>query len=333
MVAFNRRLARSCRKLTGPYLMHLASPEVVRDIEAIRRALHDGKLNWLGLSYGTMLGALYAERYPRHIRTLALDGGLDRALGEPEMLAEEARTSENELVRWARWCTRSATCPLRKRDPLRVWDRLIARANRSPIPAASVHRDVSGAEIQSVVDANYLLFTRPNLFSPISRRSIAPAMIRALHGDASGFATPSSANDAVAGALAIECLEWPVQARGFAAYHDRIANAQRISPHLGAATQTGMILSQCSGWPHPRVDPRHIPRVRGAPPELLVNATHDPSTSYSWALNLQDDLPGSVLLTRNGDGHTSYITSPCARRWVDRYLITRKLPRPGTPAA
>jgi pimeloyl-ACP methyl ester carboxylesterase len=73
-------------EMTGPYLMHVASPAVVRDIEAIRAGLRDGKLNWLGLSYGTMLGALYAERYPKRIRTLALDGLLDRGLSEPGML-------------------------------------------------------------------------------------------------------------------------------------------------------------------------------------------------------------------------------------------------------
>jgi pimeloyl-ACP methyl ester carboxylesterase len=86
LLAFNRALARSCRRMSGRYLMKVGDPEVVRDIEAIRKALRDGKLNWLGLSYGTMLGALYAERYPTRIRALALDGALDRALSEPGML-------------------------------------------------------------------------------------------------------------------------------------------------------------------------------------------------------------------------------------------------------
>lgn len=86
LVAFNQALARSCRELTGPVLMHIGASDVVRDMEGIRQALHGGKLNWLGLSYGTMLGSLYAERYPTHIRAMVLDGALDRALSEPEML-------------------------------------------------------------------------------------------------------------------------------------------------------------------------------------------------------------------------------------------------------
>ena len=103
-----------------------------------------------------------------------------------------------------------------------------------------------------------------------------------------------------------------------------------MTPHLGAATETGRILSQCSGWPHPPIDPRRVPHIEGAPPALIVNATHDSSTSYTWALSMQAQMPGSVLLTRDGDGHTSYVTSPCAQRAIDRYLINLTLPRPGT---
>jgi pimeloyl-ACP methyl ester carboxylesterase len=331
MVAFNRALARSCEKLTGAYLMHVGAVDVVRDMEGIREALRDGKLNWLGLSYGTMLGSLYAERYPAHIRAMVLDGALDRGLSEPEMLSEEARTSENELVRWADWCKGSVECPLHGRDVLGIWDRLIARANRSPIPAATVHRRVTGSEIQYATDANYLLFKRPNALSPISWLSLGPPIVKALHGDASQFIgpVPPPPDSPAYGALAIACMDFPVQATNFAEFFDRIRIARIIAPHLGGATETGGILSQCSGWPHPPTDPRHFLHIKGAPRALIVNATHDPSTSYTWALSMQAEMPGSVLLTRDGDGHTSYLSSACAQHAIDRYLINLALPRHG----
>jgi len=75
-------------------------------------------------------------------------------------------------------------------------------------------------------------------------------------------------------------------------------------------------------------NPRRTLDVRGAPPILLVNATHDPSTSYAWAHGLAQQIRGSVLLTRVGDGHTSYNASPCARAAVDRYLVTGITPAP-----
>ena len=327
LVAFNRALARSCEKRTGRYLMHVGAVDVVRDMEAIREALRDGKLNWLGLSYGTLLGSLYAERYPNEIRAMVLDGAVDRALSEPVMLSEEARAAEDEFVRWAQWCKASAECPLHGRDVLKIWDRLIARADRSPIPAPNVHRRVTGQQIQQVTDAYYLLFKRPNAFSPISWLSLGPAIVKALHGDASQFATtePPPVNE-----RAIECQDFPVEATNFAEFSNEIRIARIIAPYLGGAVQTGRIISECSGWPRPPTDPRHFLHIKGAPPALIVNATHDPSTSYTWALSLQDEMPGSVLLTREGDGHTSYVTSPCAQHAIDRYLINLTLPRPGS---
>jgi pimeloyl-ACP methyl ester carboxylesterase len=332
LVAFNRALARSCQKLTGSLLMHISADEVVRDMEGIREALRDGKLNWLGLSYGTMLGALYAERYPTHIRAMVLDGALDRALSEPVMLSEEARSSENELVRWADWCKGSHECPLHGRDVLGIWDHLIARANRSPIPAPSAHRVVTGEEIEHTADSAYLLFKQPNAFSPIGWAALGSAVLKALHGDASQFAIPMAPppDNPNYGARAIQCLDFSLQATSFAEFSERIRIARLIAPHLGGATQTGRVISECSGWPRPPTDPRHFLRITGAPPTLIVNATHDPSTSYTWALSMQAQFPRSVLLTRAGDGHTSYLTSPCAQHAIDRYLINLTVPHPGT---
>ena len=160
LVNFNRALARSCRRLSGAYMMHVGAIDVVRDMEGIREALRDGKLNWVGLSYGTMLGTEYAARYPRHIRAMVLDGALDRALSEPVMLADEARAAEGGFVRWAAWCRRSAGCALRGRPVLRVWSRLIGDANRWPIPTQGSNSGVTGADIQSATDESFLLFKR-----------------------------------------------------------------------------------------------------------------------------------------------------------------------------
>jgi pimeloyl-ACP methyl ester carboxylesterase len=329
---FNRRLARSCRQRTGSYLMHVGSVDVIRDMEAIRAALRDGKLNWLGLSYGTMLGALYAERYPDRIRTMALDGALDRALSDPGMLGTEATAAQDGFERWATWCESSDECPLRGQDVRKVFDDLIAEADRSPISAPAVNEGVTGQEIQSAVDESFLLFTQPNAFTETSWRALGPAIVQAQQGDASPFAKPvlGPPTNSLYGARAIACLEFPVQARNFSEFNDALTFGRLAAPDLGGATETARDLSLCYGWPKPKRDPRHFLRIEGAPPALIVNATHDPSTSYVWALNLQAQFPRSVLLTRDGDGHTSYITSPCAQAAIDRYLIDRRLPPPGT---
>ena len=336
LVERNRALARSCRRWSGPLVNNVDARSTVHDMEAIRKALGGGGLNYLGLSYGTMLGALYAQRYPHHVRALALDGALDPSLSQPIMLANEASAAEDVFDRWAAWCQGAPSCPLHGRDVTQVYDDLIAAANRSPIPAPSVgqpgHR-VSGEEIQYSTDANYLLFEHPTALFPgaPSWRDLGPAIVKARHGDASYFATdaPGPPNDSQYGAIAVQCLDFSSQVRSFADLRDYGILASGVAPHLGGASQTGEIASQCAGWPRPKHQPRRTFRARGAPPTLIVNATHDPSTTYEWALSLHAQIKPSRLLTRVGNGHTSYTVSSCARRFVDAYLIDRKLPPPG----
>jgi len=70
--------------------------------------------------------------------------------------------------------------------------------------------------------------------------------------------------------------------------------------------------------------------IEGAPPILLVGGTGDPSTPYAQAQAVSKSLPGSVLLTREGNGHVSYSKSACAKQAIDAYLIDLKVPAAGT---
>lgn len=332
LVTRNRALARSCRRSSGPLVANVDAHSTVRDMEAIRRALGDGGLNYLGLSYGTLLGALYAQRYPEHVRALALDGALDPSLSQPVMIANEASSAEEVFERWAAWCQGDSSCPLQGQDVAQVYDDVVAAANRSPIPAPAAGHSVSGGEIQ-VNTANFLLFEHPSPMFPDapSWSDLGAGIVKAQNGDASYFATPVSRppGDPQYGTIAVECLDFPSQVRSFADLRDYGILASDVAPHLGGASQTGGIASQCAGWPSPKRDPHYVFRVRGVPPVLIINATHDPSTTYEWALGLHAQIEPSRLLTRVGNGHTSYTVSPCARRYVDAYLIHRELPAPG----
>ena len=94
-----RAFGESCLRLTGPLLAHLDTTNVARDLESVRAALGEGKLNFLGLSYGSQLGAAYAELYPENIRVMALDGALDHAQPASAMLADEAGAYEDAFDR------------------------------------------------------------------------------------------------------------------------------------------------------------------------------------------------------------------------------------------
>jgi pimeloyl-ACP methyl ester carboxylesterase len=338
LVAHNKALGESCLRLTGPLFEHVDTVSAARDIEQVRIALGEGKLNYLGLSYGTQLGAIYAELYPKNIRVMALDGNLDHSLPETANMVTEATSYEDELNRFASWCNQTTTCALHGQDVLQVFDRLVRQADAKPIPAprcaGQCRSTVTGEDVRFNVQG-HLLFKEPLPSLDFSGwAGLATDIVDALAGDASTLSTgiASKTDDNVFPALAIECLDWPVQSTSYQdiAYKEMLG--QVVAPHTQGASQTWSVQTGCIGWPVPVQNPPHSADVHGAPPILLINATHDPSTSYTWANGLLNQISGSVLLTREGDGHTSYYLSGHSRTTdaIDHYLVTGITPPPNT---
>ena len=129
------------------------------------------------------------------------------------------------------------------------------------------------------------------------------------------------------GPPAVACQDYAVEVRTFADMQRRMQLGRYLAPHLQGGSQSWLI-NRCIGWPVPPANPPRALDVRGVPPVLIVNATHDANTTYKWAHVLAGQIRGSVVFTRLGDGHTSYFTSPCARAVIDRYLVDRAIPDP-----
>jgi pimeloyl-ACP methyl ester carboxylesterase len=341
LVAHNRAVAGSCAKLTGPLLRHVDTASAARDMDRVRRALGDRKLNYLGLSYGVQLGTQYAELFPKHIRTMALDGALGHSLSPVSLFADEAASYESTLNRFFTWCHRTTSCALHGHNVARLFDRLVARANRTPIPApgcADGHcrPRVTGTDIR--FDAqDQLLFKKPiPAIAPDGWNALALSLKAAAAGDATALSPSlalSPADDNANGApLAIECLDWRDPVHNLADLKQLHLLGKTLAPHLAGASQSWTILAGCIGRPAPVVNPPHPTHVVGTPPLLIVNATHDPSTPYVWAQQLASEVRSSVLLTRAGDGHTSYLAHGVShtRDAIDRYLISGHTPAPNT---
>jgi pimeloyl-ACP methyl ester carboxylesterase len=333
-------VGESCLQLTGPLLGHLDTMSAARDMEQVRLALGGEPLNYLGLSYGTQLGATYAQLFPDSIRVMALDGALDHAQRSLAMLDDEARAHEKELERFAAWCDETATCALHGQDVLAVYDELVATAEKTPIPAprcvelGHCRAEATGEDIRLMVQ-DYLLFKHPTpAFGLPGWEGLAEVLAEAQAGDASAFAPQlaQSETDAAYAGLAIECVDWETD---IATYDDIAAHetfGRVIAPHSQGATQTWTILVDCMGWPVPVANPPGVWNVEGTPPILIVNATYDPSTAYVWAQLMREQIDGSVLLSRIGDGHTSYLLpgESETRDAIDHYLITGETPPPNT---
>ena len=342
LVAHNHALGLSCRRLTGPLLEHVDTVSAARDLEAVRRALGQGRLNYLGLSYGSQLGSTYASLYPHRFRTLALDGALDHSLSPVTLFRDEARAYEDSFDRFAGWCARTATCALHGRNVPALVDQLLATAARTPIPAPTCvarggcRPDVTAEDIRFAVQG-LLLFPTPIPFiADDGWNGLATALRDAAAGDASALSPPLAASEADPGlngsAIAIECLDWPTPVRSLADLRRLQALGRAVAPRFGGASQSWTVLAGCVGWPAPVVNPPRPFTARTRTPILITNATHDPSTAYPWAISLARRLPSSVLVTRNGDGHTTYLTRQPSHTQaaIDDYLATGRTPPRGT---
>lgn len=330
----------SCLEMTGPLLAHLDTVSVARDLERVRLALGGEPLNYLGLSYGTQIGATYAELYPEQIRVMALDGALDHGQRGLAMLNDESRAYEGELTRFAAWCAEEAACSLHGQDVLVRYDALVAAADAAPIPAPQCvasgvcRSEVTGDDIRLGAQ-NLLLIKDPVPALGIAGwNDLADAIIAAEQGDASLFSREVATEETshLFPELAIACADWQTD---LATWDDLAAYeifGKATSPHTQGATQTWTILTGCMGWPAPVANPPGKWDVTGAPPILIVNATHDPSTSYLWAQLMREQIDGSVLLTREGDGHTSFFLTDgsATRDAITHYLLTGETPPPNT---
>jgi hypothetical protein len=260
---------------------------------------------------------------------MVFDGALDHSASSVGLLADEISTVEDAFNRFAEWCRTTSACAMAGQDVARVYDEMVARADASPIPVPGADHPVTGEDIR-LATPSYLEFKEPSAFNPVSGWVRLGAAIRdTLAGDASAFAVPpqQSPTEPAFGALAVACQDYALEVRTFADMQRRMQLGRFLAPHLQGGSQSWLI-NHCIGWPVPPSNPSRALDVRGVPPVLIVNATHDANTTYKWAHVVAGQIRGSVVFTRLGDGHTSYLVSPCARAVIDRYLIDRAVPGP-----
>jgi pimeloyl-ACP methyl ester carboxylesterase len=335
LVSQSRALAAGCRTRSSRLLPHVSTVDVARDMDVLRAALGDRKLTYLGKSYGTFLGAHYAELFPTRIRALVLDGAVDPALSDEALSRAQAEGFESALRAFIADCVRSSDCPL-GRDPaagLRRIDALLAQADRAPLPApnASGRRRVTEAHVGLGLAA--ALYDRgsgwPALRVGLARAFAGDGSVLLLLADAlvERHADGSYSNQTEA-MLAVNCIDRP-ESRDVGAYDRAAAEFGRVAPRFGAMIAYGAL--PCAFWPVPPVDTPHRITAAGAPPVLVVGTTRDPATPYAWARSLAGQLSSGVLLTYRGDGHTVYGDgNPCVDGAVNRYLIEARPPATGT---
>ena len=327
-----KQLEADCASRTKPteLLDHVDTVSVARDLDVLRALSGDQKLNYTGFSYGTYLGATYAELFPANTGRLVLDGALDPSLSYSERRQGQALGFERALRNYVAWCQSGQSCPLTGDTDagLQQVGDVFTSANQSPVPSSDPNRPVTGEEMKRIV--GFILYFPESSWSAVSE---ALGQVINEH-DASAFramADQIAAQPQVnAGAnIGINCLDYRVEGN-MATWTAQSKELERIAPRFATVTEAGDL--GCQAWGHTGTQPSKALHAKGAAPILVVGTTGDPATPYEWSVALADQLESGQLLTWEGNGHGAYTNSghgPCVTQAVDTYLLTGTMPKKG----
>jgi len=324
----DKDFAAGCQRRSGALLPFMDSGSTARDMDQIRQAVGDAQLTYLGFSYGTYIGQWYAHLFPTHVRALSLDGVVDPAVSANDSLLGQVVGFEENLKAFLADCRSRTSCGYgRTGDPGAKLNALMARLDATPL-------NVGSRQLTRSLAMTGLLVT---LYDQSLWRYLDQGLTAAENGDGRILLLLADAynhrnadgtySNLFNGAFhSTYCLDFPVPSD--IAVYDRLGPAfVKASPLFGPWSQYSNL--QCAYWPVKPKNQQGPLTVSGAPPILLVGGTNDPATPYAEAQSVNRQIQGSVLLTRQGNGHTSYDSSACAHAAEDAYLINLTLPTAG----
>ncbi|WP_241993018.1 alpha/beta hydrolase [Cryobacterium frigoriphilum] len=318
----------ACSSSTGALLEYVDTENAARDLDLLRATLGDEKLNYLGYSYGTFLGATYAELYPDNVGRLVLDGALDPSTSNFDVTKTQAVGFENALRAYLGACLEGAECPFDGTvdDALGTVAALLASVDASPIAAADGRELGSGALLTAIIYPLYSQSSWPvlsEMFTAVMFGSADEAFSLA-DGYNGRNADGSYRDNSTEAFLSINCMDYAYNDDP-AAMRAQAAEISAAAPIIGTYLSFGDI--GCANWPYAFEGEREPIHAAGAAPILVIGTTNDPATPYVWAQNLAEQLDSGQLVTYEGEGHTAYNKSnQCVNDTVDAYLLEGTVP-------
>lgn len=327
-----RELGQACKSNTGPLLAFIDTVSAARDLDVLRAVLDDSVLNYLGYSYGTALGAKYAELYPDKVGRMVLDGAVDPAKSYFEVSVAQAQGFESALRAYLTNCLQSIDCPFigetvdGAMSDIRA---LLDAVDAKPIRATDGRKLGGNSLLTAIV---YPLYSRDawdalsKMFASVKSGNADLAMQFAdgYYGRNADGTYRDNSSEAF---IAITCLDYPVNA-DVATMTAQRAELEAAAPTIGTYFAYGDL--QCAEWPGANPPARAPATSTTTAPIVVIGTTNDPATPYQWAVNLASELPTAVLVTYNGEGHTAYNKSnACVSSAVDDFFVKGIVPQSG----
>ena len=335
----NAELGQDCEQGNAALLPHLSSQDTARDLDLLRQDVGDARLSYMGFSYGTVIGAVYANLFPAKVRAMVLDGTVDfhgnaagDLPGQANTLPVDVRNgvdvaAQDVLSRFLTLCADagSSNCAFAGGGDLTAkWQTLLSRAQVNPI------RYNGGTYFYSTVVA----LAYYDLYKPIADWPALGTLLQGLYQASTPVAgqvraavagSPYPVNNGNEGYYISQCAD--IRAPVAESAYDSLAVTENEKiPGFGALATYDM--TPCATWPALDTDAYDGPWNRSRTALLVINSLHDPATPYQGAVAAVRELGNARLLTVDGDGHTSEYSEPSSCRDLAKqaYLISLKLP-------
>ncbi len=322
-------VAAKCNAKYGSSLADFNTVQTAKDIDRIREAVGNDQLNYLGFSYGTELGSVYAHLFPNRVKVAVLDGAVDPLSDDITSFANQLKGFEGAFDQFRDDCLKRSPCNSLG-DPRQVVYDLVKRANQSPIKSSE------SGESRTATGSIVLTGVLSALYSQAEWPALGQALIDAKGADAKGlfrladrynqrgpgghYSNISDAN------TTINCND-AKPGPSDATIKTTAVTWAKAYPMFGLWAAPSLF--SCQVW-QPRRTPVPLPSAPTPKQVLVIGNLHDPATPYQGAKDLTKAMGNARLLTWDGEGHTSYLQgSSCVDNYVEEYLIAGTVPPPG----
>lgn len=322
----NREFGAGCKSRSGDIAPHISTEDAARDLDVLRAALAESRLTYLGKSYGTYLGSVYAGLFPDKVGRFVLDGAIAPDLTAAEFTIGQATGFDGATRAWARDCADSG-CSLggTEDEVIASVQDLLDELDGQPLPGIDGLQLTESWAFLGIAQAMYDQGQWSTLTSALDSARSGDGQDLMQLGFAYAYRQPGGGyrSNIMEALYAVNCLDRP-EPEGDE--RDAMVEEARQAAPIWGEAMAGTS-GPCSEWPYEPVGEPAPIAAKGAAPILVVGTTGDPATPYLWAQQLHEQLESSALVTYEGDGHTAYMRqNDCVDKAVDAQLLRGEVP-------
>lgn len=326
--------AQGCQRMTGDLSGYLGTRQAAKDFDMVRALLGQEKFNYLGYSYGTFLGATYADLFPSSVGLMVLDAAVDPGMEQAEIAALQLKGFDDSLKHWIDDCQAGPGCPLPgdQREGIARVKQFLERLEKHPLPTADPDRPLTqslalSGMIGAMYDERYYSILTEGMNQALTQNdgSVLLRFVDILSSRNDDGTYLDNSGQAI---IAINALDYVANGNE----KDWIAKTQQLRSELDIVDiVVGYDDAGLSVWPFKGVTERKVLTAEGAGPIVVIGQTHDPATPYVMSQNLSGQLHNSVLVTVEGWSHGAYskTADPCVIEAVENYFVNGEVPKDG----